>query len=154
LAEAQRPSIEGHQDAFYPMFHGFFQLSPDAAYRDLHFFLAAAERCLHLFLISVHLGFHFFLSGLCLGLVDVHLGDESTYSGFHFFLTGPLNFSKNIKPRATGLYRGFHPFLVGVHFLLVGSDFFLKGIHLCQTSVQSFASFIVLKVKFSLCLTN
>jgi hypothetical protein len=55
----------------------------------LHFF----QLGIHLFLMYVCLGFHIFLSGLCPGLVDIHLGDEST--------------SKDLKLLIIGVYLGF-----------------------------------------------
>jgi hypothetical protein len=62
-----------------------------------------------LLLMYVHHGFHYFLSGHCPGLVDIHLGDEST--------------SKDLKLLIIGVYHGIHPFLVGFH---LGQHFFFQ----------------------------
>jgi hypothetical protein len=38
--------------------------------------------------MGIHLGYYFFLNGLCPGLVDIHLGDESTSKGLKLLTVG------------------------------------------------------------------
>jgi hypothetical protein len=90
------PVVEGHQDVFHSMLHGFFKFGSHGAYRGPHFLLALPDRCLRFYLIFIYLSFLFFFSGLCPGLANIGPGDGSfpliqTYLSFGLFIYSLLS---------------------------------------------------------------
>jgi hypothetical protein len=56
--------------------------------------------------MGIHFGYYFFLNGLCLALVDIHLGDKSTLKDPELLIIG---FSFSFDLFLTGIYLGLQP---------------------------------------------